>query len=193
MQILRQHIPPHYFPVEQGDSVLHKVWRDLFLKLFHGRWGTTFERQIYWGVVLHGGLMIRSSCQGKRSSAWGSKWGLPWRLFVGLVVMGNYARCLVMFVIFMGFGGAEVRDALKSTGGWQCKPQEGGAISMGKGVGFSLYVILLYWNFVTGYCKRFYRIPPFPKFLLFHLFCIYWDWQGQKGKLECPKVYEIIL
>ena len=58
-------------------------------------------------------------------------------------------------------------------------------------VGFSLYVILLSWNFVTGYRKRFYRIPPFPIFLLFHLFCIYWDWQGQKCKLECPKVYEI--
>ena len=60
-----------------------------------------------------------------------------------------------------------------------------------KGVVFSLYMILLCWNFVTRYCKRFYRIPPFPIFLLFHLFCIYWDWQGQKCKLECPKVYEI--
>ena len=35
-----------------------------------------------------------------------------------------------MFLIFMGFGGAEVRDVLKSFGGWQCKPQ--GAILMGK-------------------------------------------------------------
>ena len=46
---------------------------------------------------------------------------------------------------------------------------------------------LCYWI----YCKRSYRIPPFPKFLLFHLFCIYWDWKGQECKLECPKVNEI--
>ena len=58
-------------------------------------------------------------------------------------------------------------------------------------MGFSLYVILLCWNFVTAYCKRLYRIPPFPKFLLFHLFYIYCDWQDQKCSLECPKVYEI--
>ena len=38
-----------------------------------------------------------------------------------------------MFLIFMGFGGAEVRDVLKSFGGWQCKPQ--GATLMGKGGG----------------------------------------------------------
>ena len=66
-QILREHISPHDFPVEQGDSVLHKVWTDLFLKAFYVRWGI-----IYWvwgmrvGGVLHRGLMI-SSCQG-----WGS-------------------------------------------------------------------------------------------------------------------------
>ena len=28
--------------------------------------------------------------------------------FVGLVVTGNYVWCLVIFVIFMGVGGAEV-------------------------------------------------------------------------------------
>ena len=53
--------------------------------------------------------------------------------FVGLGVRGNYTWFLVMFLIFMGFGGAEVRDVLKSFGGWQCKPQ--GAILMGKGGG----------------------------------------------------------
>ena len=45
--------------------------------------------------------------------------------------------------------------------------------------------------FITGYCKRFYRIPLFPIFLLFHLFCIYWNWQGKKCKLEYANVYEI--
>ena len=35
--------------------------------------------------------------------------------FVGLVVRGNYVWCLVIFVIFMGIGGAEVGDALKSS------------------------------------------------------------------------------
>ena len=37
--------------------------------------------------------------------------------FVGLVVRGNYVWCLVIFVIFMGIGGAEVGDALKSSFG----------------------------------------------------------------------------
>ena len=73
----------------------------------------------------------------------------------------------------------------------QSKPQEGGAILMGKEGEALTICILLCWNFATGYCKRFYRIPLFPKFLLFHLFCIYWDWQSQKCKLECPKVYDI--
>ena len=61
LKILRKHITPHDFPVEQGHIVPHKAWRDFFLKDFRGRWGI-----IYWGDVLHGGLMIRS-CQG-----WGS-------------------------------------------------------------------------------------------------------------------------
>ena len=75
--------------------------------------------------------------------------------------------------------------------GWQCKPQ-GGTIFMGKRD--SHYVILLYWNFILsliGYCKLFYRILPlFPILLLFYLFCICWDWQGQKCHLKCPKGYE---
>ena len=63
------------------------------------------------------------------------------------------------------------------------------------GRGGSHYVITLHWNFIvslTGYCKRFNRIHPFPMFLVFGLFCIYhWDWQSQKYNLKCPKVYEI--
>ena len=51
---------------------------------------------------------------------------------MGLVVKENYAWCLAMFVIFMGFGGGEVGDVLKSFGGCQNKPQKGGAILMGK-------------------------------------------------------------
>ena len=55
--------------------------------------------------------------------------------FVGPVVRGNSAWYLVMFVIFMGFGGAVVGDVLKSfrgEGGGQCKPQEGGLFLIGK-------------------------------------------------------------
>ena len=52
--------------------------------------------------------------------------------FVGLVIR-DYVWCFVIFVIFMGFGGAEVGDVVKSLfGGWQCKPQEEGSILMGK-------------------------------------------------------------
>ena len=52
---------------------------------------------------------------------------------MGLGVRENYAWFLVMFLIFMGFGGAQANDVLKSFWGWQCKPQ--GAILMGKGGG----------------------------------------------------------
>ena len=103
--------------------------------------------------------------------------------FVWLVVRGNYVWCLIIFVIFMRFGGVEVGDALKSSFGlgnpW-------GNFNGKEGVGFSLYVILLCWNFVTGYCEKIHRIPPFLIFLLFHLFYIYWDWKDQKCKLKCP-------
>ena len=52
-------------------------------------------------------------------------------------------------------------------------------------------IVVLKLFCLTGYCKRFYRIPLFPIFLLFYLFCIYWVWQGQKCKLNCSKIYEI--
>ena len=42
LPILREHIPPHDFPVDQGHNVPHKVWRDLFVKAFHGRWRTVY-------------------------------------------------------------------------------------------------------------------------------------------------------
>ena len=60
MQILREHTLPHDFPVEQAHSVVsHKIWRDLFLKAFHGTWGVNVFVNFYSGTVLHGGLMIR--------------------------------------------------------------------------------------------------------------------------------------
>ena len=60
--------------------------------------------------------------------------------FGGLVVGGKYVWFLVIFVIIMRFGGAEVEDVLKSGfGGRQCKSPEGGAILMGKEERRSLY------------------------------------------------------
>ena len=44
---------------------------------------------------------------------------------MGLVVKENYAWCLVMFVIFMGFGGGEVGDVLKSFGGCKASHKKG--------------------------------------------------------------------
>ena len=115
--------------------------------------------------------MIRSSCQGTAVQLGGASEDCLEVRFVGIMVKGNYAWCFVIFVIFMGFGGAKVGNVLKPFRGWQCKPQEGSSILMEGG--FSLYAILLCRTFVTGYCKRFYRLRPFPKLLLFHLFCIY--------------------
>ena len=93
--------------------------------------GTSFGRQIYRGAGLHGELMIRPSFQGEFTLGEQSEDCLEVRV-VGLVVRGNYEWCLVMFVIFLRFGGAEVGDVLKSFGAWQCKQQEGGATLMGK-------------------------------------------------------------
>ena len=170
MQILREHIPTHYFPVEQGHSVPHKVWRDLFLKGFSWQMGTIFGRQVYWEAVLHGGLIIRSSCQGQGSSVWGSKWGLPWGSLCG--TSGKRKQCMVPFHI------CHIYEIWRSRGGgrfeviiWSVAMQgtRRGCNSNGEGVvNFSLYVILLCWNFVTGYCKRYDRI-----YLLSLYFCCF--------------------
>ena len=65
--------------------------------------------------------------------------------FVGLMVRGNYVGCLAMFVIFMGFGGAEVGDALKSSfRGGNASHKKGEAILMGKEGWGSHFVTLLY-------------------------------------------------
>ena len=63
------------------------------------------------------------------------------------MVGGNYIWCLFIVVTFIGFEGAKVGDALKSTFG------------MAKHVRKSLledFIVSL-----TGDCKRFYRIPLF--------------------------------
>ena len=53
--------------MEPGDT--HKVWREGF----HGRLGTNCFGQIYWGTVLHEGLMIRSwQGQGSFTNAFSS-------------------------------------------------------------------------------------------------------------------------
>ena len=84
------------------------------------------------------------------------------------------------------------KDCIRKTiVGWQWKPQGGGGILVGKGEVPLCNTVVLKLYCLTGYCKRFYGIPLFTVFMLFYLFCIYWDWQGQKCKLKCRKVYEI--
>ena len=88
-----------------------------------------------------------------------------------------------------------VEDASKSSFEMaiQAKSGEGNNFNGKEG---SHYAIMLSWNFIvnrTGYSKRFYTIHLFPIFLMFDLFFIYyWDSPGQKCKLKCPKVYEIL-
>ena len=68
----------------------------------------------------------------------------------------------------------------------------GGEILRGKGGSVPLCnTVILKRYCLTGYCKGFYRMPFFTMFMLFYLFCNYWDWQGQKCKLKYRKVYEI--
>ena len=132
MQILREYIPPHYFPVEQGHSLPHRVQRDLFLKVFHGRRDKFWEANLLRGWPARGiNDQIVIPRAGEFTLGEQSEDCLEVRV-VGLVVRGNYEWCLVMFVIFLRFGGAELGDVLKSFGGWQCKQQEGGATLMGK-------------------------------------------------------------
>ena len=96
--------------------------------------------------------------------------------FVGLVVGRNYVWCLVIVVIFMGFGQAGAKrcgGCLKVISwGWWCKSQKG-ALLIGKAG--SHYVILLYCETLLQvllgiYCKRFYWIPLFTILLLFYVF-----------------------
>ena len=85
------------------------------------------------------------------------------------------------------------KDCIRKTiVGWWYKPQgEGNNFNQkGKGLPLCNCVVLKLYCF-SVYCKRFYRITFFPKFLLWYLFCIYWDWQRQKGNLKYTKVYEI--
>ena len=117
-------------------------------------------------------------------------WELPWGLLCR--TSGKRKLCMMpchichIYGIWRRGGGC-----LKSSfGRGNMQPTRGRDDFNGEGgLGFSLYVILLCWNFIaTRYCKRFCWILPFPRFLLFHLLCIYWDWQDQK--LKCPKVIE---
>ena len=77
----------------------------------------------------------------------------------------------------------ELGDALKlSIGVAMQATRWEGVISMGNGGRGSLYVILLYWNFIislAGYCKRFYKILFFPLY-----FCCFTCW----NTFDRPKV-----
>ena len=119
---------------------------------------------------------------GELVQPWGDKWGLPWGSLCG--TSGGRKLCMVpchSCHIYGIWRSKEVRKALKSS--FRVAMQAiRGTISMGKR-SFH-YVSLLYWNFILslpGYCKLFYRILTlFLIYMLFYLFCIYWDWQSQK-------------
>ena len=55
------------FQCRKGIMSTPKKYGGTFLKAFHGRWETNFGGQIYWGAVLHGGLLMIRSCQGRIS------------------------------------------------------------------------------------------------------------------------------
>ena len=96
--------------------------------------------------------------------------------FVGLVAERICVWCLVIVVIFMGFGQAGAKrcgGCLKVIiWGWGCKPQKGGFFIEKAG---SHCVILLYCETLLQallgiYCERFYWIPLFTLILLFYVF-----------------------
>ena len=93
--------------------------------------------------------------------------------FVGPVVGRIYVWCLVIFVLFMGFGQAGAKrwgECLKVINwGWRCNSKKGDSFHR---EGRSHYVILMYWEtflqvLVGIYCKRFSQIPLFTILLLF--------------------------
>ena len=64
---------------------------------------------------------------------------------MGLLAGGNYLSCLVIVVIFMGFGGAKRwRDSLKSSFGVGRQAAIGGRGAVFMEKGSSHYVILLF-------------------------------------------------
>ena len=100
--------------------------------------------------------------------------------FVRLVAGRICVWCLVIVLIFMGFGQTGVKrceGCLKVINwGWWCKWQKGGGGEGGsfhREGRFSLCSTAVLWNFIaslTGYCKRFYWIPLFTILLLFYVF-----------------------
>ena len=118
LQILREHI--HDFPVKQGHSAPSKVWRDLFLKDFHGRWGQFLGGKFNEGLF----CMTWSDHHGKGRGVQlgGCKWGLPWSLLCGTT--GMRKLCMVpchichIYEIWRNIGG-ECFEVI--IWGWQCK------------------------------------------------------------------------
>ena len=106
------------------------------------------------------------------------------KISFGTSARRQLCRSIVIVAIFVGFwqtGARSVWDYLKSSSGVTMHAKK-----VGRGRD-SRYIILLYWNLIislTGNCKRFCRIHIFTILLLFYLFCIYWDWQGQKCNLK---------
>ena len=86
--------------------------------------------------------------------------------FVELVVGRICIRCLVIAVIFMGFGQAGVKrwgGCLKVINwGWRCKSQREGR--------FSECNTAVLWNFIALSFIGFYWIPLFTILLLFYVF-----------------------
>ena len=79
-------------------------------------------------------------CQG-RSGEVTSVSGASEVFFVGIVVGGNFVCCLIIVVVFMGFGGArKSRDTLKSSFGVAREDRNGGTSFMGKGGGWFLNI-----------------------------------------------------
>ena len=54
LQILREHIPSHYFPVEQRQGVSHHKVRESFSKRFSLQMGDKSFWKIFWGTALNG-------------------------------------------------------------------------------------------------------------------------------------------
>ena len=121
-------------------------------------------------------------------------WPKLWKyLFLKLIVKRFQRLCHVQLDldIFVKLT-VQIRIALeKQWRGGNASHKGEVEILMGKGDVPLCNTVILKLYCLPGYCKRFYRIPLFTIFMLFYLFCIYWDWQGQRCKLKCRKVYGI--
>ena len=141
---------------------------------------------LYWYVEGKVGELVQSG---------GASEGVPWGLLGG--INGRRKLCMVIWRSCHIYGiwrSKEIEKYLKSSFEVTMQATRRDNFYGRKGLSLCNITALKLIVSLTGYCKLFYRTELlFSILMLFYLFCIYWDWQGQQCHLKCPKVYDMRL